>query len=170
MICCFAGDAGQMEERKNMSKGKYSKKAENRNWEALEAKLQKCESDLKLKSEALRTIQGEVLRLRALESIFDGTREVIAELEQVRAERDKLQDRNLVLEIRVDRWGKMLAQESNVEFLRLTPDLWADLAELGFFKPTADDNRAGRRAFKTSGKFKKAANVGRNGGKVVVSG
>jgi alkylation response protein AidB-like acyl-CoA dehydrogenase len=153
-----------------MAKGKYSAKAENRNWEALETELSECKSDLKLKSEALHKMQRELLRLRALESIFDGTREIIAELEQVRAERDKLQDRNFVLQIRVDRWGKMLADESNAEFLRLTPDLWADLAELGYFKPTADDNRGGRRVFKTSGKFKKAANIGRNGGKVVVSG
>ena len=153
-----------------MAKGKYSAKAENRNWEALEKELRECKSDLKLKSEALHKMQREVVRLRSLESIFDGTREVIAELEQVRAERDKLQDRNFVLQIRVDSWGKMLASESNAEFLRLTPDLWADLAELGYFKPTDDDNRSGRRAFKTSGQFKKKTNIGRNGGKVVVSG
>jgi len=153
-----------------MARGKYAVRAESRDWDQMQKRIATLEKQLEHKGKLLKEALVENMRLRALEKIFDGTVDVIAELEKTRKELDDLHGRNFVLQIRIDRWGKMLAKESNQEFLRLTPDLWADLAELGYFRPTSDDNRGSRRAFKTSAKLKKTMDIGRNGGKVVVGG
>jgi hypothetical protein len=153
-----------------MSKGKHAARAENRNFQQLEERVKRLLAEVDEQKQTLRQVRAENIRLSAIANVFDGTKDLIAELEQVKKERDDLGGRNFVLEVRLERWAKMIMAKDNAEFLRLTPDLYSDFVELGYFEPRGGDTRHERRAFSTAGRFKKAVNIGRNGGKVVVHG
>lgn len=142
-----------------MARGKYAVRAENRNWDALEKDLVKTREALEMKSKALHDMQKEVLRLRALESIFDGTRDVIAELESVRAERDDLQNRNFVMVERLNSWARILMDEQNRGLLKLNSDLAADLVSLGYWPDDLKPTRTHRRNTLTGAKTRKTLNI-----------
>ena len=151
-------------------KGKYAVRAESRTNKNLEYQIATLKAELEASKADVRQLRQENTRLRAIEAVFDSTKDVIAELDAVKKRCDDLEGRNFVLNIRVDRWAKMMMQKSNIEFLRLTPDLWSDLVELGYYTPRDDDPRWMKRSFASKARFKKSADIGANGGKVVIHG
>jgi hypothetical protein len=145
-----------------MARGKHGVRAEARSFENLQAEVAALEATLKKSKADLSDSRSEVIRLRAIEAVFDGTKDVIAELDSVKRELSEVHGRNFVFKIRLDSWAEAIMKESNREFLRLSPNLWADFVELGYFEPVDGDNRNMRRAYATKGKFQKAANIGRD--------
>jgi len=145
-----------------MTKGKYAARAESRNLQQLEERANRLQAEVDEQKKTLRQVRAENARLSAIANVFDSTRDLIAELDVVKKERDELGGRNFVLEMRLQSWAKMIMSESNAEFLRLSPDLYADFVELGYFKALGGDSRSTRRAYLTPGKFKKATEAGRN--------
>ena len=145
-----------------MTRGKHAARAENRNFQQLEEQVKRLRAEVDEQKQTLRQVRAENIRLSAIANVFDGTKDVIAELEQVKKERDDLGGRNFVLEVRLERWAKMIMAKDNAEFLRLTPDLYADFVQLGYFKARGGDTRHERRAYLTPGKFKKTVEAGRN--------
>ena len=153
-----------------MAKGKHAAKAENRNLLELHATIEGLQNRLAELKDEVDDDRKEIRRLKAIEAVFDDTKDVIAELSRVRKQKDELEGRNFVLQVRIDRWAKMMVEESNIEFLRLTPDFWSDLVELGYYTPKDDDPRWMKRSYASKARFKKAADIGRNGGKVIAHG
>jgi len=145
-----------------MARGKHGVRAEARSFENLQAEVAELKATLKKAKANLSDSRSEVIRLTAIEAVFDGTKDVIAELDSVKRELSEIDGRNFVLKVRLDRWAGAIMKDSNREFLRLSPDLWADFVELGYFGPVDGDNRNMRRAYATKGKFQKAANIGRD--------
>ena len=145
-----------------MARGKHGVRAEARSFKNLQAEVAALKATLKKSKADLSDSRSEVIRLRAIEAVFDGTKDVIAELDSVKRELSEVHGRNFVFKIRLDSWAEAIMKESNREFLRLSPNLWADFVELGYFEPVDGDNRNMRRAYATKGKFQKAANIGRD--------
>jgi len=145
-----------------MVRGKHGVRAEARSFENLQAEVAALKATLKKSKADLSDSRSEVIRLRAIESVFDGTKDVIAELDSVKRELSEVHGRNFVFKVRLDSWAEAIMKDSNREFLRLSPNLWADFVELGYFEPVDGDNRNMRRAYATKGKFQKAANIGRD--------
>ena len=145
-----------------MARGKHGVRAEARSFENLQAEVAELKATLKKAKANLSDSRSEVIRLTAIEAVFDGTKDVIAELDSVKRELSEIDGRNFVLKVRLDRWAGAIMKDSNREFLRLSPDLWADFVELGYFVPVKGDNRNMRRAYATKAKFQKAANIGRD--------
>ena len=145
-----------------MAKGKYGARAEARSFENLQAEVAELKATLGKVKADLSDSRSEVIRLKAIEAVFDGTKDVISELDSVKRELTEVQGNNFVFKVRLDRWAEAIMKESNREFLRLSPNLWADFVELGYFKPVDGDNRNMRRAYNSKGKFQKAANIGRD--------
>ena len=145
-----------------MVRGKHGVRAEARSFEKLQAEVAALKATLKKSKADLSDSRSEVIRLRAIESVFDGTKDVIAELDSVKRELSEVHGRNFVFKVRLDSWAEAIMKDSNREFLRLSPNLWADFVELGYFEPVDGDNRNMRRAYATKGKFQKAANIGRD--------
>jgi hypothetical protein len=145
-----------------MARGKHGVRAEARSFENIHAEVAALKATLKKSKADLSDSRSEVIRLRAIEAVFDGTKDVIAELDSVKRELSEVHGRNFVFKVRLDSWAEAIMKESNREFLRLSPNLWADFVELGYFRPVDGDNRNMRRAYATKGKFQKAANIGRD--------
>jgi len=145
-----------------MVRGKHGVRAEARSFENLQAEVAALKATLKKSKADLSDSRSEVIRLSAIETVFDRTKDVIAELDSVKRELSEVHGRNFVFKVRLDSWAEAIMKDSNREFLRLSPNLWADFVELGYFEPVDGDNRNMRRAYATKGKFQKAANIGRD--------
>ena len=132
-----------------MSKGKYAQRAESRAVESLEAQLEAARKELAEQKEWAHSVKNEMLRLKNLENIFDGTRDLIAELEETRKELRASQDKHFVLSTRLDRWAKIMVHEENREFMNLNKDVLADLVELGYYPEGIAKQRSVRRRLTT---------------------
>jgi len=88
-----------------MAKGKYGARAEARSFENLEAEVAELKATLKKAKADLSDSRSEVIRLKAIEAVFDGTKDVISELDSVKRELTEVQGNNFVFKVRLDRWA-----------------------------------------------------------------
>ena len=61
-----------------MARGKYGARAEARSFENLQAEVAELKATLGKVKADLSDSRSEVIRLRAIEAVFDGTKDVIA--------------------------------------------------------------------------------------------
>jgi len=144
-----------------MARGKHAARAEARNLDRLEAQVESLSQDLQRYKNELRKAHKEIARLTAIEDVFDGTRDVIAELQEAKHELADLHGRNLVLNERCRNWAKVIMSEANRDFARVNPGMIQDIVELGYWSEDLSKNREARRAARTSASMQKVQNKAR---------
>jgi hypothetical protein len=142
-----------------MVRGKHGERAEARNFQNLEAEVAKLQATLKKVKADLSDSRSEVIRLKAIEAVFDGTKDVIAELEQAKSELADIRGKNFVLEDRLRQWGKVIMSEHNSDFVKVNREMVTDIVELGYWRDELHSNREGRRSARTAGSMRKNHNI-----------
>jgi len=116
-----------------MARGKHAQRAENRDWQRMEERIVALEKELATKKKVMHDLQSELLRLRAIEKLFEDKKDVLKELQDVRTELDDAYGRLLVHVERERRWAEIMVHPENETFTKLNPDLAADLVQLGYW-------------------------------------
>ena len=128
-----------------MTKGKHALRAEVRTFENLNLEIAKLKTNLSTGKASLSKARREVLRLTAIEAVFDQTKDLIAEVDGLKRELADVQGKNFVLNVRLTRWAEVLIADRNKELLALNRDMWADLCELGYVHDEFKFSRVARR-------------------------
>jgi hypothetical protein len=91
-----------------MAKGKHALRAEVRTFENLNLEIAKLKTNLSTGKASLSKARREVLRLTAIEAVFDQTKDLIAEVDGLKRELADVQGKNFVLNVRLTRWAEVL--------------------------------------------------------------
>ena len=144
---------------RGLAKGKYGARSENRVIEMLEADLKDARKEIAKHKEWAANMKREWVRLLSIEKLFADKADVLAELERVKKELDDAQSQNLVYRVRLDRWAEVMMHDANADWLKMSKDIYADLLELGYFKPRGGETRSSRRVYKSPGQMQKRLNI-----------